>query len=142
MLPVNAPKQKNKMYLLDTDTITHLHSGNLKVKERLIKLDDPEVGITIITQVELLRGRFEFLLKAANSSEILRAQELLRTQTLLTNLLIVPFNEASVSQFDRLKTTKGLSKIGHADLLTASTALANRLLLLPEICGIFAPFLV
>ena len=61
------------MYILDTDTITHLYAGHPKVVERLQKLDDFDVGITIITKIELLRGRFDFLLKAANGGELNRA---------------------------------------------------------------------
>ena len=44
------------MHLLDTDTLTYLHAGHPRVIERLRKLDDPEVAITIITKIELLRG--------------------------------------------------------------------------------------
>jgi tRNA(fMet)-specific endonuclease VapC len=39
------------MYLLDTDTLTHLHAGNTKVIARLGNLDNDEVAITIITKV-------------------------------------------------------------------------------------------
>jgi tRNA(fMet)-specific endonuclease VapC len=43
------------MHLLDTDTLTHLHAGNENVQQQLRILDDPEIGITIITNIELLR---------------------------------------------------------------------------------------
>ena len=42
------------MHILDTDTLTHLHAGNSHVIEHLRKLDDPDVGTTIITKIELL----------------------------------------------------------------------------------------
>jgi hypothetical protein len=35
------------MYLLDTDTLTHLHAGNSNVLARLKSAIDVEVGITI-----------------------------------------------------------------------------------------------
>ena len=44
------------MHLLDTDTLTHLYVGQLNVVERLRNVDDSEVGITIITKVEVLRS--------------------------------------------------------------------------------------
>jgi tRNA(fMet)-specific endonuclease VapC len=53
------------MHLLDTDTLTHLHAGHPRVLDHLRALDDPEVGTTIITKIEILRGRFDFVLKAA-----------------------------------------------------------------------------
>ena len=65
------------MYLLATDTLTHLHAGNPRVIDRLQKLEDPDVGITIVTRIELLRGRFDYLLKASTGTELLKAQRLL-----------------------------------------------------------------
>ncbi|MBI3303590.1 MAG: type II toxin-antitoxin system VapC family toxin [Deltaproteobacteria bacterium] len=115
------------MHLLDTDTLTYLHAGHSRVIERLRELADPDVGTTIITKIELLRGRFDFMLKAATGTELLRAQQLLaRTEELLAQIVVVPVDEAAAVQFDRLRAIKGLRKIGRADLLIASIALAHR----------------
>src|SRR5208282_1481744 len=38
---------------------------------------EPEVAITIVTRIEVLHGRFEFLRKAATGAELLRAQRYL-----------------------------------------------------------------
>ena len=115
------------MYLLDTDTLTHLHAGHPRVVERLQTANDPDVGTTIITKVEILRGRYEYLLKASTSAEILRAQELLlRTEELLSQIPTGPFDDAAATVFDRLRGTKGLRKIGNADQLIASIALSHR----------------
>jgi tRNA(fMet)-specific endonuclease VapC len=79
------------MYFLDTDTLTHLHSGNSNVVERLKSIVDAEVVSTIITKVEILRGRLDYLLKAETGANLLKAQELLfRTEELLLDLQIVP----------------------------------------------------
>src|SRR5947207_13914110 len=92
------------MHLLDTDTLTYVHAGHPRVLERLRQLDAPDVGTTIITRIELLRGRFEFVLKAANGTELLRAQQLLiRTDELLAQTLVVPLDEAAAVVFDRLR---------------------------------------
>jgi tRNA(fMet)-specific endonuclease VapC len=108
------------MHLLDTDTLTHLHAGQPNVVERLRAVDDPDVGITIITKVEVLRGRIDYLLKAETGVELLKAQELLfRTEELLNQLLVVPISQAASEQFDRLRATPKLRKIGRADLLIA-----------------------
>lgn len=118
------------MHLLDTDTLSYLHAGHPKVIERLGKLDDPEVGITIITKIELLRGRFEFLLKAADSNELLKAQRWLTiTEALLEPLLVISIDEKAAMQFDRLRTIPALRKIGRADLLIASIALSHQAIL-------------
>jgi tRNA(fMet)-specific endonuclease VapC len=115
------------MHLLDTDTLTYLHAGHPRVVRRLRELDDPDVGTTIITKIELLRGRFEFLLNAASGPDLLRAQQwLVRTEELLAQILIVSMDEAATFEFDRLRAARRLRKIGRADLLIASIALAHR----------------
>jgi tRNA(fMet)-specific endonuclease VapC len=115
------------MYLLDTDTLTHLHAGNSNVINRLKSLAAIDIGITIITKVEILRGRIDYLLKAETGDNLLRAQELLfRTEELLNDLLVIPINQAASIEFDRLRAVSKLRKIGRADLLIASITLANR----------------
>ena len=115
------------MHLLDTDTLTHLHAGHPRVVGRLRQLADSDVGTTIITKIELLRGRFDFLLKAATGPELLRAQQLLvRTDELLAQIPVVPIDKAAAAQFDRLRGMKRLKKIGRTDLLISSIALAHR----------------
>jgi tRNA(fMet)-specific endonuclease VapC len=115
------------MYLLDTDTLTHLHAGNSNVLERLKAVIDTEVGITIITKAEVLRGRIDYLVKAESGASLLKAQELLfRTETLLNELLIIPIDRAASIEFDRLRDVSKFRKIGRADLLISSITLANR----------------
>jgi tRNA(fMet)-specific endonuclease VapC len=115
------------MHLLDTDTLTHLHAGHPQVIAALRAVEDPVVGTTIITKSELLRGRIDFLLKAATGAELLRAQQwFTRTEELLAQILIVPFDETAATQFDQLRINKSYRKIGRADILIASIALANR----------------
>jgi tRNA(fMet)-specific endonuclease VapC len=115
------------MHLLDTDTLTHLYAGNSNVVERLRAVEDPQVGITIITKAEVLRGRIDYLLKAETGANLLKAQELLfRTQDLLRQLLIIPISQTASDEFERLRVVSNLRKIGRADLLIASIVLANR----------------
>lgn len=115
------------MHILDTDILTHLYAGHPRVINRLQNLEDSPVCITIITKIELLQGRFAFLLKAANGNELKRAQQWLhRTEELLSQIVVIPFDEAALTQFDRLRSSTKLGKIGHADKLIASIALANR----------------
>lgn len=115
------------MHLLDTDTLTHLYAGNTNVIARLSAVEDAEVGITIITKAEILRGRIEYLIKAENKDSLLKAQELLfRTEELLAELLIVPISQKAADEFERLRRVSKLRKIGRADLLIASISLANR----------------
>jgi tRNA(fMet)-specific endonuclease VapC len=115
------------MHLLDTNILTAMHTGHPKVTKAFSLLDDPEIATTIVNRVELLQGRFDFLLKAEPGEQILRAQLFLReTEALLDGMQIVPFEILAVNQFDQLNQVSSLRKIGRADLLIASIALANR----------------
>ena len=96
------------MYLLDTDTLTHLHAGRSEVQDRLRDTEE-QVAITIITRIELLRGRMEFVLKAATGDELLRAQKwMLRTEDLLAELVVIPFDTRSAMEFDRMRSSSKL----------------------------------
>ena len=115
------------MYLLDTNILTALYAGHPSVIQRLQHLDDPQVATTIITKVELLQGRIAFLLKATDGQSLLRAQSLLQeTERLISEVQIIPFDRSASEQFDQLRMNKSLRKIGRADLLIASIALAYR----------------
>ena len=53
------------IYLLDTDTLTHLWNGRIEVVEKLKRLDPASTfGTTIVTKIEVLRGRFDQVLKS------------------------------------------------------------------------------
>lgn len=119
------------MILLDTDIVSLYHTGHERVTQRIRKVYGQDVvGTTVITRAEMLRPRFDSLLKAASGEELLRAQERLqRTELLLKEMHVALVDSASVSEFGRLSKRKKLKKIGHADLLIASIALANGALL-------------
>lgn len=115
------------MHLLDTDTLTRLHNGHPRVVKQLQQLADPDVGTTIITKAEILRGRFSFLLKASSGNELLRAQYLLqRSEELLAQLQVVSLDANAAQQFVQLRANKRLRRVGHADLIIASITLAHR----------------
>jgi tRNA(fMet)-specific endonuclease VapC len=62
------------MCLPDTDTLSALHKDNPHVIARVARAD-AKVATTIITRIEIMRGRIEFLRKAATGDEVLRAQQ-------------------------------------------------------------------
>lgn len=115
------------MYILDTDMLSLIHAGNERVGERKDRVDPTEIATTIVTRVEILRARHEFLLKAADGKQLLRAQHWLRrSEELLGQIVIVPIDEDAAKEFDQLRKKKKLKKIGRADLLIASIVLARR----------------
>ncbi len=117
------------MYLLDTDTLSRLHAGHPRVIARLTQANE-EVATTIVTKVELLRGRIDFLLKANTAEDILKAQFwLLKTEELLSQIKVIPFDTEAIRQFEKLQQQSKLRKIGRADLLIASLSLAQQAIL-------------
>lgn len=65
------------MILLDTDTVTLYNHGHPQILARLAAASD-EVALTVVSRIEVLRGRWDFLLKAADGSQLERAQLLLQ----------------------------------------------------------------
>ena len=118
------------MILLDTDIVTHFSYGNENVRRKIEEVDDEELAIAIITRNEILRGRAESLLKAANEDELQKAVERFRqAEELLSDFVVVGFDENSIKHFGRLRKQRNLKKMGRADMLIACIALAHNALL-------------
>jgi len=118
------------MILFDTDTLTHFSYGNANVRRKLDELGDEQLAISIITRNEILRGRAENLLKAANEEELRKAAERFhQTEELLSVFVVVGFDEKAIEYFGKLRKQKNLRKMGRADLLIACICLANNALL-------------
>ena len=113
------------MFVLDTDTLTHLLLGHNRVTDKKAQVT-AEVALTIITRIELLQGRFASVLKAENGDRLLLAQQrLLENEKDLDDFIILKFDAAACTEFDRLRDNKKL-RIQRADLLIAAIVLANR----------------
>jgi tRNA(fMet)-specific endonuclease VapC len=114
------------MILLDTDTFSLHQFAHQRVTERIARASEIP-AITMITQIEALRGRYDAVLKAEDGTHTLRAlQGLERTIKHLALFNVVPFDAAAAAEFDRLRENKKLKKIGRADMLIAAVALANK----------------
>lgn len=114
------------MHLLDSDTLSHLHAGNPRVADCLRNTVDSETGTTIVSKIEMVRARCEFVMKARSGTQLLKAQRwLLLSEQLLAKLLVVPFDDDAADQFGSLRRVRSLRKIGREDMLIASIDLAN-----------------
>lgn len=117
------------MILLDTDMLTLLFQGNARVVSRLRSAED-DVATTMITRIEVLRGRFDAIFKAANADQLQKACQRLRdTESRLSTLPIVMIDGPDAEQFAVLLRNKKLRSIGRGDLLIAAIALAQRAIL-------------
>jgi len=114
------------MMLLDTDTVTLFFAGHSLVTERVFAATEP-IATSIVTRCEILRGRIEYLLKAANGEQLGQAQRLLeQCDRDLAKFQVVRIRPTTGSEFDRLRLNRKLRKIGRGDLLIAAVALADR----------------
>jgi tRNA(fMet)-specific endonuclease VapC len=115
------------MYVLDTDVLSLVQAGHARVGERRGRVDPADIAITVITRIEVLRARFDHLLKAASGEELLRAQQwLIRSEELLSQLALLPVDAPAAAEFDRLRQIRALRKMGRADLLIASITLSRQ----------------
>jgi tRNA(fMet)-specific endonuclease VapC len=114
------------MFVLDTDTLSHLLRGNPRVTARRAEVDE-ELALTVITRIEVLQGRFASVLKAEDGERLLLAQtRLVETERDLHKFMILGVDATAVVAFDQLRQNKKLKKIGRPDLLIASIVLANQ----------------
>lgn len=117
------------MILLDTDSFTLRQFGHRAFLERHRSASEIPAS-TIVTQVEVLRGRQEALLKAEDGARLLHAQHgLYNSVQHLTLFSVIPFDAAAAAEFDRLRKNQKLKKIGRADLLISCISLANKAML-------------
>src|SRR5262249_6515738 len=106
------------MILLDTDTVTHFVYGNANVRRKIEEAEDEGLAVAVITRNEILRGRAENLLKAANEEELRKAAERFRqAEELLSDFVTAGFDDDSIRHFGRLRKQRNLKKMGRADML-------------------------
>lgn len=127
----------NYCFRLTSDVVEAMSSTNDTTRHRYYhaavsgRFSNPvveeDVATTIVTWMEVLRGRFDAILKAQNGTRLQQAfQRLLASRSQLDTVPIVPFDEASALQFDKLLKNRKLKKVGRGDLLIASIALARK----------------
>ena len=118
------------MILFDTDTVTYFFHGDKNVCRKVDKVGDEVLAITLITRYEMLRGRADNLLKAADKVELRKAVDRFRrTEQEISRFEVVGFDEYAIEKFEKLRIEKKLKKMGRADMLIACIALANNALL-------------
>jgi len=108
-------------YLLDTNTVSYIIKGNRPpVRERLLRLPMAEVGISVITEAELLFG----LARRPDATKLKIVVE-----EFLLRLEILPWDSEAGQQYARIRAAleDGGKPMGNLDLMIASQALASGL---------------
>lgn len=119
------------MTILDTDTVTLYALGNEKIGAKVDGVGGPDqLAVAVITRMEILRGRFDSILKAADEGQLnLAMQRFQEAGNMLDSFLTVPVNDKAAQQFTALQKHKKAKKMRRPDMLIACIALANDALL-------------
>ncbi len=117
------------MTILDSDIFTLLTYEHANVVRHYEAVPEGEqLAVTAVTRIEVLRGRTDSLLKAADEHELLAAARRLQaTEAALNDFLVVHYAEAA-KHFKALLGQKKL-KMRWPDMLIACIALAQDALL-------------
>ncbi len=110
-------------YLLDTNTVSYIIRGNHpRVRERLLRVAMSEVGISVITEAELLFGLARR--PDATKLKIVVEEFLLRVE-------VLPWDSEAARQYSRIRAVLegGGEPVGNLDLMIAAQALASDLVL-------------
>ena len=89
------------MILLDSDILTLWLLGQPLVSKGVLGSPDG-IATTVISRIEILQGRFAYLLKASDGVKLQAAQSRLdQTERQLQGLIVIPFDARSAAEFDR-----------------------------------------
>src|SRR5260370_1433805 len=93
------------MFVLDADILTLRFAGHSWVVSRRDHVRSADIATTVVSRIQSLQGRFQFLLKAATGADLLRAQSLLdgtlRALAKVETLLAI--DVLAAAEFDRLR---------------------------------------
>jgi tRNA(fMet)-specific endonuclease VapC len=110
-------------YLLDTNTVSYIIKGNRpRVRERLLRVAMADVGISVITEAELLFG-------------LARRPEATKLKTVVEEFLlrveVLPWDSEAAQQYARIRATlEGSGEpMGNLDLMIAAQTLASGIVL-------------
>lgn len=91
------------LYILDTDTVSHLRNGHPAVTTRAAAVPDADKFVTIITVEEQLDGWYSMLRKPLTKPRLANAYARLpETVRYYATAQLVPFTEAAMDEFDLL----------------------------------------
>ena len=119
------------MIVLDTDIVTLYSYGKTEeLRRRLENVEATEIlAVTVITRMEVLQGRYESILKAADGASLQTASRRFReAEEMLNAFAVLHPDEASCQTFDVLLKKKR-RKMKRPDMLIASISLAHDALL-------------
>lgn len=120
------------MMIFDSDIVTLLSYGNEKVRAKMSQAvqSTEELAVTVITFMEILRGRFETLTKASTADELLVGMKRFKDSVhLLNSFQQLDIDQRSAHHFSELTKRKKGPKMKRGDMLIACISLAHNAVL-------------
>ena len=110
-------------YLLDTNTVSYIIKGNIpRVRERLLRVPIAEVGLSVVTEAELLFG-------VARRPEAARLR--VAVEEFLLRVEVLPWTSYAAQHYAEIRAAlerKGIP-MGNLDMMIAAQALAAEAIL-------------
>jgi tRNA(fMet)-specific endonuclease VapC len=95
------------IYILDTDTVSHLRNGHPVVTARAAAVQDSDKFVTVITVEEQLDGWYALLRKPLSKPRLANAySRLTETVRYYATAQLVPFTEAAMDEVELLYKQK------------------------------------
>jgi tRNA(fMet)-specific endonuclease VapC len=112
------------LWILDTDHISLFQRGNSTVVRKVQWIAHQEIGVTVISYEEQIRGWLKIISRSSSDYEQLAFGygKLNETRDFYSTKTVLDFNTAAVNQFQQLLRQK--IRVGTQDLRIASIALA------------------
>lgn len=129
------------MIFADTNILSLVEQGRPVLTQKILAArDTKQLAVPIIACLEVLRGRYEAIWKAANADELIRMQaRLSHSEAFLSTFQIIPIDAAAGQHFEHLRRLKGMRGIRRGDLLIACIILAHNATLVTRNLKDFAP---
>jgi len=110
-------------YLLDTNTVSYIIKGDIpRIREHLLKVPIAEVGLSVVTEAELLSG-------VARRPEATRLR--VAVEEFLLRVEVLPWTSHAAQQYAEIRAAlerKGVP-MGNLDMMIAAQALAAEAIL-------------
>jgi len=117
-------------YILDTDHVTLFQHGFPNVVQR-VNINRTNIGVTIITVQEQVRGRFNLIKRAMETGQSNRVAlayaNLRQTVEYFCNIKIIDLSESAYLRYTQLRS-QGI-RIGTQDLLIGAIVLSSNAIL-------------
>ena len=127
-------------FLLDANIMRHYSERHPTLYLNLAKVAQPDLALSILTVIEMRRGRYDGVVKATPENFLQQQERLLATEQTIERFELAWFDAAAVREFQQLRAQISTKK-RRPDALLAAQARAHRLIVVTRNTKDFADLL-